>query len=61
MLRSIGVVLTGYISIGILVVLTDLALSRLFPDTYRFGQAPPDHLLAWHWREAFAVHPLGGG
>jgi hypothetical protein len=41
MVRNIGAVLAGYVSIGILVVLTDLALAAIRPGEYLSGQVPP--------------------
>jgi hypothetical protein len=41
MLRSIGAVLAGYISIAILVVSTDFVIAGFKPGEYRPGQMPP--------------------
>ncbi len=41
MLRSIGVVLTSYISIGFLVVATDYLLAAIRPGEYAKGQTAP--------------------
>lgn len=44
MLRSIGAVLAGWGVVGILVILTDAVLMKLFPHDYVAGQMPPDRL-----------------
>jgi hypothetical protein len=44
MLRSILAVLGGWAVVGVLVVCTDFALMAMFPDQYKEGVVPPDHL-----------------
>lgn len=46
MWRTLLAVLAGWVLVGILVVLTDLVLTKLFPKEYVAGQVPPDHLTA---------------
>jgi len=60
MLRSIGAVVAGYISIGVLVVLTDTVLARLYPNDYVQGKAPPDSLLVVTMITATCYSVLGG-
>ncbi len=45
MLRSIGSILAGWGAVGVLVVLTDGVLGKLFPAAYIPGVKPPDHLM----------------
>lgn len=44
MLRTIGAVLAGWLTTGVLVVCFDLVLTKLYPNEYRRGQMPPDYL-----------------
>ena len=46
MVRSILAVLLGWAAVGVLVVSTDMALMRLYPDQYVQGKLPPDYLAA---------------
>ncbi len=60
MLRSILSVLAGWASVGILVVLTDLVLGKLFPGEYVAGKIPPDSLSALSLGTATLYSVLGG-
>lgn len=60
MLRSIFSVLAGWASVGILVVLTDLALGKLFPGEYVAGRMPPDRLAVLSLGTATLYSVLGG-
>jgi MFS family permease len=44
MLRTILAVLGGWMSVGVLVVSTDLLLTQIYPDEYKRGSIPPDYL-----------------
>lgn len=44
MVRSVFAVLLGWAAVGVLVVFTDLGLSKLYPDQYVAGKLPPDYL-----------------
>jgi hypothetical protein len=41
LMRAAGVVLTGYMSIGVLVVLTDMVVGKICPSNYVSGTTPP--------------------
>ncbi len=60
MVRSILAVLAGWASVGVLVVLTDGVLNRLFPNDYVSGKLPPDHLLAVSLATAILYSVIGG-
>jgi hypothetical protein len=60
MLRSILSVLAGWAAVGLLVVLTDLVLGRLFPAEYVSGRIPPDRLSALSLATATLYSVLGG-
>jgi hypothetical protein len=60
MLRSILSVLAGWAVVGLLVVLTDLVLGRLFPAEYVSGRIPPDRLSALSLATATLYSVLGG-
>ncbi|MEJ5367897.1 MAG: hypothetical protein WHT08_06240 [Bryobacteraceae bacterium] len=60
MLRSILSVLAGWASVGILVVLTDLVLGKVFPGEYVAGQMPPDRLAALSLGTSTLYSVLGG-
>ncbi|MBI5085773.1 MAG: hypothetical protein HZB13_14385 [Acidobacteria bacterium] len=46
MVRSILAVLAGWGTVGVLVVCTDLVMTKIFPDQYVAGKMPPDSLAA---------------
>jgi hypothetical protein len=46
MIRSILVVLAGWVAVGILVVCTDGVLHSIYPNEYVDGKIPPDWLSA---------------
>lgn len=58
--RSVLSVLAGWGSVGVLVVSTDLALSRLFPSEYVPGRMPPDRLAAIGLGTGTMYSVLGG-
>lgn len=60
MLRSILSVLAGWAVVGVLVVLTDLALGKIFPAEYVAGRIPPDRLSALSLATATLYSVLGG-
>jgi hypothetical protein len=60
MLRSILSVLAGWASVGILVVLTDLVLGKMFPAEYVAGKIPPDRLAALSLGISTLYSVLGG-
>lgn len=45
MVRSIFAVLLGWAAVGVLVVATDTAMMKMYPDQYVHGQLPPDYLV----------------
>lgn len=60
MLRSILSVLAGWAAVGVLVVLTDLVLGKMFPSEYAAGRIPPDRLAALSLAAATLYSVLGG-
>lgn len=60
MLRSILSVLAGWAAVGVLVVLTDLVLGKMFPNEYVAGRIPPDRLSALSLGTATVYSVLGG-
>jgi len=59
-LRSILSVLAGWAAVVVLVVLTDLALGKMFPSEYVAGKMPPDRLSALSLATSTLYSVLGG-
>ena len=60
MWRTLVAVLAGWVLVGILVVLTDSILMKVFPKDYVAGQMPPDHLTAISLITATLYSAAGG-
>jgi len=60
MLRSVLSVLAGWAAVGVLVVLTDVVLGKMFPNEYVAGRIPPDRLSAVSLATATLYSVLGG-
>jgi hypothetical protein len=60
MIRSVLAVLAGWGIVGVLVVITDLVLMKIFPDQYVSGKMPPDNLAALSLATSTLWSVLGG-
>jgi len=60
MLRSILSILGGWGVVGVLVVLTDTLLGKVFPKEYVPGTMPPDHLAALSLATSTIYSVIGG-
>jgi hypothetical protein len=60
MLRSILAVLAGWLAVGVLVVLTDGVLHKMYPNDYVHGKVPPDNLMMVSLATATLYSVLGG-
>jgi len=60
MVRSILAVLGGWIAVGVLVVITDLVLGRIYPQAYVEGKIPPDFLSALSLATSIGYSIAGG-
>jgi hypothetical protein len=60
MLRSTLSVLAGWAAVGVLVVLTDFVLGKIFPSEYVAGKIPPDRLSALSLATSTLYSVLGG-
>ena len=60
MVRSILAVLGGWMAVGVLVVVTDLVLGRMYPQAYVAGKIPPDYLSALSLATSI-VYSIAGG
>jgi hypothetical protein len=60
MIRSVLSVLGGWISVGVLVVLTDLVLGRIYPQDFVAGKMPPNWLSALSLATSLLYSIVGG-
>jgi hypothetical protein len=60
MVRSIMAVLGGWMAVGVLVVITDLVLGRMYPQAYVAGRIPPDSLSALSLATSIVYSIVGG-
>jgi hypothetical protein len=60
MVRSVLAVLGGWVAVGVLVVVTDLVLGRMYPQSYVAGKIPPDSLSALSLATSILYSIAGG-
>ena len=60
MTKSILAVLGGWAAVGLLVVLTDVVLGRIYPQEYVQGKVPPDSLSAVSLATSVIYSVIGG-